>query len=108
MTRHTRQPARKPRPAAVSTPATPEARAEAALTAGRFREAIELYKDLLKRERRAEWVAALADSYAGRAEELANKGMLPEALVVWRNRASLSVWQAAGRRFVYRLVVACG
>jgi tetratricopeptide (TPR) repeat protein len=89
MTRHTRQPARKPRPAAVSTPATPEARAEAALTAGRFREAIELYKDLLKRERRAEWVAALADSYAGRAEELANKGMLPEALVVWRNRASL-------------------
>jgi hypothetical protein len=28
-------------------------------------------------------------SYAGRARELANKGMLQEALVVWRNRSSL-------------------
>jgi hypothetical protein len=31
----------------------------------------------------------LAASYAGRAQELASKGMLPEALVVWRNRSSL-------------------
>jgi len=61
----------------------------AALAAGRFREAIELYKGLLKLERRCEWLDGLAESYAGRAHSLASKGMLPEALAVWRNRASL-------------------
>ncbi|MCU0812067.1 MAG: hypothetical protein MUE59_13740, partial [Thiobacillaceae bacterium] len=50
---------------------------------------MELYKALLKQERRPEWVDGLAESYAGRARELADKHMIPEALVVWRNRASL-------------------
>lgn len=68
---------------------SPEVRARQALDAGRYRDAIEFYKELLKSERRPEWVDALAQSYAGRATELASKGMLPEALVVWRNRSSL-------------------
>lgn len=72
-----------------ATPVSPEARARECFEAGRYREAIEFYKGLLKQERRCEWVAGLAASYAGRAQELASKGMLPEALVVWRNRSSL-------------------
>ncbi|WP_300451469.1 hypothetical protein [Accumulibacter sp.] len=57
--------------------------------AGRYREAIEHYKNPLKRERRPEWVDGLAASYADRSGELADKGMLPEALTVWRNRSTL-------------------
>lgn len=77
------------RSGAAGTPVSPESRARAVLAAGNYREAIELYKGLLKQERRSEWLDGLAASYAGRADELASKGMLPEALVVWRNRSSL-------------------
>lgn len=73
----------------ASGSADPEALAAAALAGRRFREAIEFYKGLLKKERRTEWLDGLAESYAGRANDLASKGMLPEALAVWRNRASL-------------------
>lgn len=75
--------------AAVGSPLAPESRARQALDAKRFREAVELYKGLLKQERRPERVDGLAESYAGRGRELAAKGMFAEALVVWRNRASL-------------------
>ena len=81
--------AARARPAAVGGVLSPEARARQALDTRHFREAIEHYKTLLKQERRVEWLDGLADSYAGRAAELADKGMLSEALVVWRNRASL-------------------
>lgn len=82
---------RTPAPRAVSAAGgvTPEAEAGRLREAGRYREAIERYKNLLKQERRPEWVDGLAASYAGRAGELADKGMLPEALVVWRNRSTL-------------------
>ena len=84
---------RTPPPASRQTPpsaaVSPATRARQALDAGRYRDAIEFFKDLLKSERRPEWVDALAQSYAGRAAELAGKGMFPEALVVWRNRSSL-------------------
>lgn len=65
----------------------PAGLAGAALAAARYKEAIELYKDLLKRERRPAWLQSLAAAYAGRAEQLAAKDMLKEALALWRTRA---------------------
>jgi tetratricopeptide (TPR) repeat protein len=65
------------------------AQADAAFAASRYKDAIELYKELIKRERRAAWVDGLASCYAGRAQELASKGMVKEALVLWRNRMQL-------------------
>ena len=62
------------------------AQAEAELALSRHKEAIETYKELLKRERRPLWVDGLAACYAGRAQSLAAKGMIREALVLWRNR----------------------
>ncbi len=63
--------------------------AEAALVAKNFKEAIELYKQLVKREAQAGWLNGLACSYEGRAREIAAKGMIKEALVLWRNRTQL-------------------
>ena len=89
MSRKNRTTSPAARLAPTSPASSPEARAQRSLATGRYREAIELYKDLLKSERRAEWVEALAASYAGRGSELASKAMFAEALVVWRNRATL-------------------
>jgi len=61
--------------------------AHAALTAARFKEAIENFKELLKRERHGAWLEGLAAAYAGRAEQLAAKGMVKEALALWRTRS---------------------
>ena len=64
-----------------------EGTAQAALAASRYKEAIEQFKELLKRERRSAWLAGLAAAYAGRAEQLAAKDMVKEALALWRTRA---------------------
>jgi tetratricopeptide (TPR) repeat protein len=61
--------------------------ADAMLGAARYKEAIEQFKELLKRERRPAWLAGLAAAYGGRAEQLAAKGMVKEALALWRTRA---------------------
>src|SRR5258706_13050594 len=61
--------------------------ADAALGASHYKEAIEHFKELLKRERRAVWLDGLAAAYAGRAEQLAAKGMVKEALALWRTRS---------------------
>jgi len=61
--------------------------AEAALGASRFKDAIEHFKGLLKRERRPAWLQGLATAYAGRAEQLAAKDMIREALALWRTRS---------------------
>src|SRR5450755_1509238 len=63
--------------------------AEAALGASRYKDAIEQFKELLKRERRSDWLEGLAAAYAGRAEQLAAKGMVKEALALWRTRAEM-------------------
>ena len=76
----------RPKPGSVSPSATPQA-AEAALAASRYKEAIEHFKALLKRERSPVWLEGLAAAYAGRADQLAAKGMLKEALALWRTRA---------------------
>lgn len=74
--------------APAASPLDREQAANKALNAGRFREAIEGFKELLKTGRRNEWIEALAQAYVGRAGELQAKGMIPEALTIWRNRAS--------------------
>jgi tetratricopeptide (TPR) repeat protein len=84
---------KKPSKASAAPPAAkktvlPE-QAEAALGASRYREAIEHYKELLKQERRPAWLEGLAAAYAGRAEQLAQKGMINEALALWRTRADM-------------------
>ncbi|WP_295388771.1 hypothetical protein [uncultured Thiodictyon sp.] len=58
--------------------------------AGRWREATASYKDLLKIEDRPQWRGELAAAYAGRARELAAKGMPKEALTLWENRAQVA------------------
>ncbi|MBK6973079.1 MAG: tetratricopeptide repeat protein [Sterolibacteriaceae bacterium] len=88
MSRKAKRSANRNRPRHTAEDArSPETQASAALEASRFREAIDLYKGLLKVERRQDWVDALAAAYAGRAGDLAAKGMYAEALALWRNRA---------------------
>lgn len=74
----------------------PEAREQEAMQAlesGRWRDAIQGLKALLKDDaasaRTPARRRALADAYAGRARELSGKGMLKEAAVIWENRAAL-------------------
>jgi tetratricopeptide (TPR) repeat protein len=64
-----------------------QARGLSQLEARRYKEAVGAFKDLLRQERRPEWVESLAAAYAGRARELAGKDMLKEAIAIWRNRA---------------------
>ena len=60
------------------------------LRAGRFREAIAQFKELLKTTPNdPARTMGLAEAYAGRAEQLEAKGMLKEALVTWENRSLL-------------------
>ena len=86
MSRHKKS---KPAPGAAhsTTQAAPADLAETALGAGRYKDAIEQFKGLLKGQRRPAWLAGLAAAYAGRAEQLAAKGMLKEAVALWRTRA---------------------
>jgi hypothetical protein len=64
-----------------------ENQAMSKLDAGQYKEAIELYKALLKRANKTEWRLALARCYLGRALDFAAKGMVKEALVLWENYA---------------------
>lgn len=91
MSRKAKQPKAHAKPLAphVRESAALAADAEAALGALRYKDATELYKELVKRESRPDWVDGLAASYAGRAHELAAKDMIKEALVLWRNRTQL-------------------
>ncbi|MGZ8160426.1 MAG: hypothetical protein ACXWT4_16680 [Methylobacter sp.] len=61
------------------------AMAKAKLDAGQYKEAIELYKQLLKQADNKEWRSALALCYLKRAMPLAEKGMIKEAVVLWEN-----------------------
>jgi hypothetical protein len=55
--------------------------------AGQYKEAIELYKQLLKRADNKVWRQALAQCYLQRALSFAEKGMVKEAVVLWENYA---------------------
>lgn len=79
----------KPPPVDASNVLAQEHTAQVHLEKGRYRDAIAVYKTLLKTERRPEWLAALASAYAGRAKGLAAKGLLEEGIALWRSRAEL-------------------
>ncbi|MGH8625691.1 MAG: hypothetical protein ACREYC_10620 [Gammaproteobacteria bacterium] len=79
-------------------------KAQTELAAGHHREAIARYKDLLKRERRSQWVAELASAYQGRAAALSAKGMVKEALIIWQNRAEFCACPLA-EPFYFRLLL---
>jgi len=64
-----------------ASPSPLASRAADALRRGDFKEAIELFRRLVKQDGRPEWRTALADAYAGRARILAAKGMFEEAEV---------------------------
>jgi hypothetical protein len=95
MSRNSARPVKKPTSAAVA----PEEQAALALVhleKGRFRDAVDCYKTLLKTEQRPEWLAGLASAYAGRAKALADKGMRREAIELWRSRAEVchtALWE---------------
>lgn len=72
------------------SPGSVLAAAQGHAAAGRFREAITAFKELLRLDDRRDLRVALADAYAGRARELAAKGMLKEALTVWENRVQVA------------------
>ncbi len=61
---------------------TLQERGQAALDQRRFREAVDIYKALVRQEPRPIWVQALADATVGRATDLATKGLFKEASVV--------------------------
>ena len=57
------------------------------LESGQYKEAIDLYKALLKHANKADWREALAHCYLQRAMGFAAKSMIKEALVLWENYA---------------------
>ncbi len=73
----------------LGAPSPIEQQALLHLDKGRYRDAIECYKNLLKIERRPHWLSGLASAYSGRAIDLAAKGMLREAIDLWHKRADL-------------------
>jgi tetratricopeptide (TPR) repeat protein len=56
-----------------------------ALGQGRFKDAAEIFKQLLREDPRPEWKQRLGDAYAGRARALAEKSMFKEAAIVLEN-----------------------
>ncbi|MDP2099175.1 MAG: hypothetical protein U1D70_09540 [Methylobacter sp.] len=63
------------------------AQALAKQEAGQYKEAIELYKQLLKQSDNKNWQQALAFCYYQRALSFVDKGMFKEAVVLWENYA---------------------
>ncbi|WP_026602704.1 hypothetical protein [Methylomonas sp. 11b] len=73
--------------AAISESTLPE-KARAHYAAGRYKEASDLFKELLKQSNDAETQRCLADCYLQRAWAMAGKGMFKEACVLWENYAA--------------------
>src|SRR3954470_18262962 len=77
---------RRQAPAArVASPDVLAQRGAEELQAGRFREAVEAFRQLVKVEPRPEWREALASAYVGRGRTLAAKGMYKKAAMVLDN-----------------------
>jgi cellulose synthase operon protein C len=71
-----------------ASPSPLASRGAEALRLGDFKQAIELFRRLVKQDGRPEWRVALADAYAGRARILAAKGMFEEAEVALSKTAA--------------------
>lgn len=69
----------------VTAPAELAERGAESMRLGRFKDAIEAFKQLARLEPQPEWRQRLADAYAGRARALADKGMFKEAAIVLEN-----------------------
>ena len=80
-----------------------ETAARAEIKYGRYKEAIAIYKDLLKRERRPDWEAALAETYLSRARQVAGKSMHQEAALLWENHAKLRPGVGPSEEYLYWL-----
>lgn len=88
MSRNTARPAKKPLSVVINLDEQADL-ARVHLEKGRFRDAIDCYKALLKTGQRPEWLTGLASAYAGRAKALAAKDMRREAIELWRSRAEV-------------------
>ena len=73
------------RPVFAPTPDALAQRGADALRQSRFKEATDLFKQLIRQDPRPEWKQGLNDAYAGRARDLAQKGMFKEAAIVLEN-----------------------
>ena len=76
-------------PSNAAPPAVLAERGLDALRRERFKEAVELFKQAIRAEPRADWKVSLADAYRGRARSLATKGMFKEAAMVLENTIQL-------------------
>ncbi len=79
----------KRRRSSTPSPAQPPeklaARGDASLRQGHFKEAVACFKQLVKQQGAERWNPSLAQAYLGRAEELADKRMYKEAVVLLEN-----------------------
>lgn len=73
------------KPAFAPNPQTLAERGADALRLGRFKDATDIFKQLLREDPKPEWTQRLGDAYAGRARVLAEKGMFKEAAMVLEN-----------------------
>ena len=83
---------KKRRQAPAARIASPDVLAERGaedLKAGRFKDAVESFRQLVKLEPRPEWREALAAAYVGRGRTLAAKGMYKEATIVFDNATAI-------------------
>jgi len=71
-----------------------------------YKEAIDVYKKLLKQEQRQEWQENLAVAYLGHAKALATKGRYKEAVVFWENRDNLCGDKACFLEYIEWLALA--
>lgn len=84
---------RRPSPSAASSGVKPETdlagQVRRLMSGGRWREAVETCKQLIKQDPTGGWESSLAWSYEGRAGELAGKGMFKEAIILLDNAERL-------------------
>jgi cellulose synthase operon protein C len=77
------------KPVFAPSPQTLAERGADALRQGRFKDATDIFKQLLREDPKPEWTQRLGDAYAGRARALAEKGMFKEAAIVLENTLTL-------------------
>lgn len=80
-----------------STESTALQKAQAHYAAGRYKEATDLFKELLKKSNDIEHRRCLADCYLQRAWAMAGKGMHKEACILWENYADHAEAPLQGR-----------